>query len=279
MKKLGTGLYAILAILMLSLCSCSSNSNSTDKNADTVVDKPWNVTVLIDLSDRIIQGKGEEQMLRDTTLIQSIAKQFSDNVVNRKIVSCKDRLQVMFYPTVGISNASALSDSLLFDLSSELPGKKKFVLMRMPSRIRDNVTKLYHETTANKTWVGSDIYGFFKDAIKISTIKKDYRNILIVLTDGYIYHKESASAKGNEYTYILSSNIEKDIKLMNCGSDLNNLEVLFLEINPKKPVHMDKIKSIIGEWLTGMGCQHYDFIKTDVSANVAPAIKNFLDNE
>ncbi|MBQ2441403.1 MAG: hypothetical protein II502_04335, partial [Paludibacteraceae bacterium] len=65
-----------------------------------------------------------------------------------------------------------------------------------------------------------------------------------------------------------------------CNKNLDNLEVMCLEINPikTKPQHYDKMKHIIGTWLTSMGVKHYDIVQTGASNYVFPAIENFLQN-
>ena len=56
-----------------------------------------------------------------------------------------------------------------------------------------NLENIYQETIETSAWEGSDIWRFFKDDVKDFCIEKDttYRNILIILTDGYLYHKQS----------------------------------------------------------------------------------------
>lgn len=265
---------SILAIAMV-LCSCAAESQKKQQP----VDKPWNVSVYLDLSDRLTKGNGESQTLRDTAIISNIIQLYVDNVVRHKIVPCDDKFQIFFYPTDGIQNASAVSNALKVDLEQykQTPAKKKEILLSMKQDIMQSVTPIYETTLQNKKWLGSDIWGFFKNKIKISCVREGYRNILIVLTDGYIYHANSKVTKGNEYSYILQSNIMKpDMKLIKCNDGLDDLEVLFLEINPSQFSHTEKMQEVIGTWLEEMGVQHYEVVETDVTANIAPAIANFF---
>ena len=270
MKKL---LFVIVAAM--SLCSCTAESQKKQQP----VERPWNVSVYLDLSDRLTKGNGEPQTLRDTAIISNIIQLYVDNVVKHKIVPCNDKFQVFFYPTDGIQNASAVSNVLKVDLEqyTQSPAQKKEVLLRMQHEIMQNVTAIYESTLQNKKWLGSDIWGFFKNKIKISCVRQGYRNILVVLTDGYIYHAKSTVAQGNEYSYLLQSNISKPgTKLMKCNEGLEDLEVLFLEINPTQYSHTEKMQNIIGAWMEEMGVQHYEVIETDVTANITPAITDFF---
>ena len=264
-----------LATIMIAMCACATDS---EKKATTSY-KPWNVSIYLDLSDRLIMNKGENQVLRDTAIISYITDLFIDNVVKHKIVPCEDKFQIFFYPTDGISNASALSKDLTVNLKdlTHNPALKKQKLMTMKNDIMSRIVPIYDETLKNKNWLGSDIWGFFKKRIKTSCVDEGYRNILVILTDGYLYHKNSKIHEGSKYSYILPSNINiPDFELITCQSDLSNLEVLFLEINPSQQAHYDKLKHIIGTWLEGMGVERYQIEETDVTANITPAIKQFF---
>ncbi len=244
------------------------------------VNQPLNISIYLDLSDRIINGKGESQMLRDTAIISYIIDCYVNDVVRRKIVPCNDKFQIFFYPTDGINNQSQLSKDLTLHLKdyTTAPGEKKKKLVSMKKDMLSRIVPIYEQTIQNKQWLGSDIWGFFQKRVKTLCVEEGYRNILIVLTDGYIYHKVSKLQKGTEYTYLLSSNIDQpNMKLMSCNSGLQDLEVLFLEINPTQFAHYAKIQNIIGTWLQGMGVSNYQIEETDVTANITPVIRRFLN--
>src|SRR5690606_39976180 len=87
-----------------------------------------------------------------------------------------------------------------------------------------------------------ELYFSFKEGV-------DHRNILIVLTDGYIYHEDKKIMEGNQSSYLVPQLVNR-LKLNNknwketienkengfisTGMDLSNLEVLVLGINPSK---------------------------------------------
>lgn len=268
---------SFIIALVMGLCSCSSGIQEKKKQQ---VEEPWNVSIYLDLSDRLTKGNGEPQILRDTAIIGRIIQLYMDNVVKHKIVPCNDKFQVFFYPTDGVQSASTLSMALKVDLEqyNQTPARKKEVLYTMQQDIMQNVMPIYENTLQNRKWLGSDIWGFFKNnKIKISCVREGYRNILVVLTDGYIFHVNSKFSNGNEYSYLLQSNIgTPGAKLIKCNDGLEDLEVLFLEINPTQFSHIEKMQKIIGTWLEEMGVQHYEVIETDVVANVIPAIDKFF---
>ena len=270
----------VFYITVFVICVCSSCGQTQAQKQHTTPMKPWNISIYLDLSDRLVHGQGEPQMQRDTAIISYIIEAYKSNVIKRKIVPCEDKFQVFFYPTAGIANASAVSQSLQLNLKelNPQPAEKKKKLQTMQADMLSTIAPIYDNALQNKQWLGSDIWGFFQKKITYSCIENGYRNILIILTDGYIYHKNSAQKKGNnEYSYILPSNINvPNMKLIPCGVDLQDLEVLFLEVNPSQFQHAEKIQQTIGDWLKAMGVTHYDIIETDVTANITPAIKRFL---
>ena len=264
--------FVIIALVGLSIIPLHLYAQASNE--------PLNISIYLDLSDRIINGKGEEQMLRDTAIISYIIDCYVNDVVRRKIVPCNDKFQIFFYPTAGINNPSQLSQDLTLHLKdyTTAPGEKKKKLVSMKKDMLSRIVPIYEQTIQNKQWLGSDIWGFFQKRVKTLCIEEGYRNVLIVLTDGYIYHKASQQQNGTEYTYLLSSNINQpNVKLMSCNSGLQDLDVLFLEINPTQFAHYTKIQNIIGTWLQGMGVSNYQIEETDVTANIKPVIRKFLN--
>jgi len=133
------------------------------------------------------------------------------------------------------------------------------------------------ETGRANNWPGSDIWGFFQSDVKRS-IEQDtnYRNILIILTDGYLYHAKTKDykdpTKPNQYAYLLSkdklNNVGKycnepnwenkikqdDFGLITKRKDLQNLEILVLGIRKTGGLYTEEILThVIGKWFDEMG--------------------------
>lgn len=58
--------------------------------------------------------------------------------------------------------------------------------------------KIYQSAIQDKKYVGSDIWGFFKNKVKDYCIKNKHRNVLFILTDGYMFHKDSKFSEANK---------------------------------------------------------------------------------
>ncbi len=140
-------------------------------------------------------------------------------------------------------------------------------------------------------YIGSDTWRFFKNKVKNYFIKDCNRNILIILTDGYLYHKNNVRKEGNKTTYLtripskINGNDWKNIMkkkgygFISANDKLNDLEVLVIGIvnyDKKNPYGEDIIKEYWGNWLKNMGIKHFEIIPADLPINVEKVIKEFI---
>ena len=178
----------------------------------------------------------------------------------------------------GIEYASAV-DTLDIDFGIIPRGApKKEQAINLPTQVDKALTQIYETTLENKNWIGSDIWGFFEDKAKDLCIKSGYRNVLIILSDGYIFYENNKQKKGSNYSYITSQTLNThNSGLIPCShSDFDTLEVLFLEINaPVK--HSARIETVIGEWFKNMNIKKYKIVKTDIPANTTKIISSFMN--
>ncbi|MCM1312025.1 MAG: hypothetical protein NC206_09345 [Bacteroides sp.] len=151
----------------------------------------------------------------------------------------------------------------------------------MDIKFSKNLSQIYWQTLCERNWIGSDIWGFFcnKNAkVDALCVRPDYRNILVILTDGYIYHDANKQKSGNAYSYILPMLVDNvdNLSLMATRKNLDNLEVLMLEINPGKITRQDKLITILEQWLKDMEVGHFAVSGTDMPSNTRLIIDNFL---
>jgi hypothetical protein len=175
---------------------------------------------------------------------------------------------------------------------------RKEVYDTLTGLFTEKLTQIYSLAMKQSTWPwpGSDIWRFFKDDVKDYCVERDtnYRNILIILTDGYIFHEDSKIQNGNRYTYLLTENIrpyrapanwKQQIDGNNFGliterNDLKDLEVLVLEISAgtiKKDE--DILKYVIQKWLGEMKVPHSAIYSSDLPSNTKTRIENFLNEK
>lgn len=270
MKKLN-GIILLCCIGSL-LFSC--------KKVEVVEKEPesLNISIYLDLSDRIIRNMQPSQMDRDIEIVSHLAEIVKKHAVDMKILPSKDRMKVFFYPSPNDQKIALLSNNLELDLANETPAQKKKRLLDFQDEFKTSLTQIYQSTLDDKKWVGSDIWGFFKKQVDTYCIKEDSRNILVILTDGYIYDAKNKQQNGTDFSYILPQTLANpNSGLIVSRKGLENLEVLILEVNPYDPKHQDRMEEVLGNWLKSMGVQKYYIGETDQPSNTRLIIDRFLE--
>jgi hypothetical protein len=163
------------------------------------------------------------------------------------------------------------------DLSKAQPAEKKQMLLDFQDKFNASLTKIYEATMQDKNWIGSDIWGFFKKQVDTYCIREDARNIIVILTDGYLFYAPNKQKDGNNYSYILPQTLSNpNSGLIVSRTGLENLEVLLLEVNPYDPKHQDQMEAILQNWFSGMGVQKVYVGVTDQPSNTRLIIDKFM---
>ncbi|MBR3479875.1 MAG: hypothetical protein IKH32_04110 [Prevotella sp.] len=244
-------------------------------------DRPLNLSIYLDLSDRIdtTQKDKEQQKAKDIAIVDFLANHIKDRAVKQKILPCKDRIKVFFYPAPNDSKISMLAEKLELDLGKTKMQEKKKALNTFADEFKICMEQIYQSTITTSNWQGSDIWGFFNKPIDNYCIKDGYRNVLVVLTDGYIYYAPNSSMQnGHSFNKITNATLkDPDSNLISERTGLDDLEVLMLELNPNPLTYQSKMEKVITDWLKSMGVQRCYVGETDVPANTKMIIENFLE--
>lgn len=281
-------LIVVTGLLLISILVCIS-CGAEKKNEPVEVKTPINISVFLDLSDRLDStcngGFPVSQMTRDTAIVNALVDYFVATCVEHKISENKNHFQILFHPTPKTSDIMSLAANLNIDMAKiSAPADKKKKLVVMKDEFSKSLTQIYEQTLRDKEWIGSDIWGFFcnKNAkVDNLCIREGYRNIMVILTDGYIYHKANMQQDGNSYSYILPSLVNNipDLSLMAPRTGLDSLEVMMLEINPGKPLMQSKLISVLETWLKDMGVKRYVVSETGMPSDTRTIIDNFLKGD
>ena len=283
-QKLILAFSVIVGICLASiLTGCppdSSSDNSKAENSTPTEKLPLNISVYLDLSDRLTRNLTPSQTDRDTAIINHLIDIFINDCINDKIINSKNHFQIFFYPSPNNSQIAQLARGLNLDMSKcDIKSKKK-ELMEMKQRFQNNLSQIYSDALDQQKWVGSDIWGFFsnKEVDKLC-IRKGYRNILVILTDGYLYHVDNKVQDGNAYSYILPQTLAIDnSSLITKRDNLSNLEVLMLEVNPYVPTQHDKLVSVLEDWFKDMGVKKFVVSETALPVNTEVYIDSFIND-
>ena len=254
------------------------------------VQQNLNISFLLDLSDRIDPKKNPGIYQRDLQYIKSVQKAFTNHVKGKKMLLLKDQMQVFFNPVPNIPNIDQLSDQLKVSFSPQT-SKKDF--LNIEKVYTDNPTKIYQSAIKDRNYVGSDIWRFFKNNVREYCIKPQHRNILVILTDGYMYHANSIIVDGGKSSYITpeflrskklnATAYQSIMKQKNLGFiafpyNLKDLEIVVLGINPsiKNPYEEDVIKQYWTDWFKAMKVKKFELRITDLPSSLEPVINNFI---
>lgn len=273
----------------------NNNSNQTTKS-QTV--KQLNISILLDLSDRINPQINPDAQKNDIENIKTITEYFKSNMQNLGAYKAKGKIRVFFSPPPSNPNINTIVSKLNIDCSKMDNKGRKGVYDTITILYQKYLEDIYKETISTSAWEGSDIWRFFKDDIQDFCIEKDttYRNILVILTDGYLYHKQSIFNNKNRFTYLLgNSNLksyrkqnweqlveQNDFGIMTERNDLNNLEVLVLEIKAESPnnkIDEDILQSLWKKWFKEMNISSYEAYHSDLPANTKTRIEAFLNKK
>jgi hypothetical protein len=254
-----------------------------------------NISILIDLSDRINPEKypspAMEFYLRDIGYMESVAESFEWHVLNKKVIKIDDKIQVFIDPEPSDQSLNRKIGQLKTHFTRQNVNKDS--ILKVPEKYGNISRLIYNLAIEDNHYVGSNIWGFFKNKVDDYCIDEGYRNILVILTDGYIYHKDAKMEQGNRTSYIIPQSIkmnglnksdwqkrmdEKDFGFIVPEKDLSNLEVLVLGINPVKgsPYEEDVIRTYWGKWFDEMKVKNYEIKQADLPTHMDKIIQDFI---
>lgn len=298
-KKLTT--YAVVALSLIS-CNNADNRKKTEAETETVRtvetsnrSDNYNISIFLDLSDRIDPVKHANKAMpyyeRDVHYIKAVSEAFTDHVSSKKVNLMNDKMQLFFDPEPQNTKINAISERLKIKLDRKNVTKEK--LKNIREIYATYPEQIYQMAIKDKAYVGSDIWGFFNDKVTDYCIEENSRNILVILTDGYIFNKGSEIKNGNRTNYLLSKTIREqklnaadwkekmdtgNFGFIPAGNNLSNLEVLVLGINPDSKESTEKaiIKEYWEKWLKEMKVANFKVKDAELPSHINKLIKNFI---
>lgn len=297
MKTIESMVWAVLILTCIVSCGSDSGKNESVEKAGM----HWNISVMADLSNRIDTARHPlqpPQVERDLAAVAHFIRLFKSHIQSpgKGTFNSKDKFRVLFHPLPDIENIESMVRYLTVDLEKMDPGEKKKTFRDMDDRILSTLRRIYEQAQRQARFEGSDIWGFMKEDVMTKCVEPDsaYRNVLVILTDGYLYWKHDIRQQGNRYNYIergqphltrfrnnglLEKEFDsKDYGFMALPHDLSRLEVLVLELDhPKKtPQDYDILKRYWAKWLTEMQVKKMLLTKTDLPVHTERIITQFM---
>jgi len=288
-----------VCFLFFSLAGCTSDDSSKAQiqapPRTSNAEKNLNLSVFLDLSDRIDPKKYPNQTMeiykRDLGYINTLGEVFQDHLNQTRISSMDESMQLFFEPEPNSSEINELANKmkLTFNKNTVTPEKIKAVT----STYASCSSKIYNLALKQGAFVGSDIWTFFKNKVKDQCIKPKHKNVLVILTDGYMFHRDNQLQVGKKTTYLTPELITKEklnavdfarimeankIGFLEATQDLKDLKVLVIGINPQKGRNFeeDVVKKYWSTWLESMGVKEYQLKGTDLPTYMNTIIRDFI---
>tara|TARA_R100000935_G_scaffold29362_1_gene49664 strand:- start:20579 stop:21520 length:942 start_codon:yes stop_codon:yes gene_type:complete len=303
-----------LAIFSFAFISCGDDPKeennlveaTTKLKAEATMDCPayitknkpnnLNISILLDLSDRIEQPKSIE---KDVAYLGSLAKAFTNHIKTKKLVLLEDRIQLFFNPEPSSSKINEIAENLKISFTKDTP---KELIDETQTLYQTEPIKLYEfaKTDANgikENYPGSDIWRFFKDNVRDYSMDNCHRNILVILTDGYMYYDKTEMKEGGRTSYLTPKYLSKlnlkksnwkeemqkqDLGFIPAAKDLQDLEVLVIGINSlndDNPYTLDIIQEYWSQWFREMGIPegNYKIKNAVIPSNMEGVILDFIN--
>lgn len=280
MKKItiSTSTLFLVCLFMATIISCTDKK----KNNENTTQRPLNLSLYLDLSDRLVRDMQPSQVSRDTAAVGYILDYFKRQTMGPRILQSQNRLKVFFYPSPHSSDIATLAGELDINMAQLKGVEKRKKLESMKGLFQKNLSQIYNKTISEHEWIGCDIWDFFSSKkVDAQCIKNGARNILIILTDGYLFAANNKIKEGNAYSYILPQTLKEEAPLIVRRKGLENLEVGVFEINPYSKEEGYKLIPILENWLKNMGIseEHLVVAETDLPTNTQTLLKSFLEKE
>lgn len=310
-----------IAILILSLFGCGpTNTPKTEKKQGHYLTDHYNITIASDLSNRL-NPKLYPKAVSDADIISIIGMNIyprilthkrSMNQIDQFRIDFINKKQIMAF---GVNTQLLDIDFSKFDLQSERIKYLKNTFQSDERKFEGEFLRVQKE--AIKRPFGSDIWTYMQQGVdgfivnqeksesKMGTniFQNRYRNVLILLTDGYIeagiLHKnfDLSGSKINDFRKQFIKSGEKDIaafykknpqfKINQVSNPLlKNLDILVLELYDRTetnvgasthPTDLEIMKLIWGDWLKTSGVKRFElYPKFSSKAEAEKVIFKFL---
>ena len=289
-----------MSLLLILFFSCKEETKTIKKETSTKssVSENYNISILVDLSDRISLKKNPNPTMeiyeRDLGYIKSISEAFTEHLKSKRLRQIDDKMQLFFNPEPENPEINSISKELRITVNKDNASKK--FLNSINDTYASKTKTIYDSAIKDDKYIGSDIWNFFDSKVKDQCIDKNFRNILIILTDGYMFYEGTIIKDGNLSSYLTPQLIkqnglntndwEKKIDKENFGfikidTDLSDLEVLVLGINPSRnnPFEEKVIKAYWTKWLSEMKIKHFEIKNADLPSNMDKIIKDFISQK
>ena len=171
-----------MTIVTFTITSCNSKDQ---KSKDIEITKPSNYTIVLDLSDRLLESGQTE---KDIAIIEEAFKKFESVAKKNLILSSKDRFAIKLIPQRGSKlNWNLYENKLQLSLDKIEAKDKNKQLVALKDSIHQILQNLYKEAyhgPKSSDYFGVDIWEYLHNNSS-SLSPNNYNNTVVIITDGY----------------------------------------------------------------------------------------------
>jgi hypothetical protein len=282
--------------MLVALCLVVGGSPVPARAAEA---RQLHMVVLLDLSDRIDPTRVESrhQADIDRQILGKVVTAFVEEVRRKRYVFSRDSLQVHVapQPIEYRGDLVAMADGLRIDVKTLPLRDRRSEVHRLQAEMVKQVDRLYSMATRERHLVGADLWSFFRnnleDLLPCSTADENRRNVLVVLTDGYLDFDEpvqrSRPRQGSRTSYMQVARYRgNDLGLLltpahgliPARSDaLRCIEVLVLEMRERRVGDRDVLQAYWSKWLDEMGVARFELkMGVDSPSAVGDVVDRFM---
>jgi hypothetical protein len=172
------------------------------KAETTTKRKPINYTIILDLSDRVLN---EKQLDYDIAQIELVFQKFRKKARQNLIITSKDRFVVKIIPQNGSSLDHNYFENLLQLRLDQIHIKDKNSRMeKLGSILKETLNKLKDSAILGKRksdYAGVDLWSFL-NTNKEQIARPAYDNTIVIMTDGYLDFEDNSHVvkRENQFT-------------------------------------------------------------------------------
>jgi len=260
--------------------------------AETLKRNPINYTIILDLSDRVLN---DNQLSYDIDQIKVMFSKFKQKAKQNLIITSKDRFIVKIMPQKNSPlNVDYYENALQLRLDQISIKDKNNRLNQLDNQLSEILQKLEKEAVYGKKssdYAGVDLWAFINDN-KENIVFSNYDNTVIILTDGYLDFESNNHVlrKENQFTstkFINSMNSaswKEDAQAKNYGIIPIEIKInatwIISGIKSKKPsdlMQISKLKHFWSKWIKESTQTNPMFINYSTGSQVISELNSIIN--
>ncbi|MBC8298179.1 MAG: hypothetical protein H8E55_20630 [Pelagibacterales bacterium] len=290
MKKYSVIIFALLI-------SCISDTQNNKTNLDfpkLATNRPnLNLSIILDLSDRISPDK-DNMKDYDLDYINDILFAFSTHIVNKRVIRLNDNINYFILPP-GDLNADQQIRKINYHIDRSSSNCNKDSIISITSNTIKTLNSIYDNRISYASSInwddGADLWGFMHDKSNDLCVENNFKNKIIIITDGYIWSNEDNIVYANKTNNLIQQDLAKlgltnsnweDIYTNNNYGFITleqsiNADVLIigLDKSTNNPYSLDILKKYWTDWLEE-SVNLLILKEKDVPSNIKPVIEKFI---